>query len=165
MRDKKTHDTRHTHTHTRHTHTHTHTSLQTMFSATNELTNTWMRARLHAQVLSNPDAVKSAIESALPGKRVEMVAMSDLTFDQQMHLMQRTRVLVGPHGAGLAMLMYLPKGAGIVECTDNPPPFSSARSVAHIFWQCVSPLFPPATQESLLHCSALVVGSDTLWSI
>jgi hypothetical protein len=94
--------------------------------------------RTSEQVLRNPDDVKSAIESALPGKRVELVHLDGMTFDEQMKLMRRTRVLVGPHGAGLALLLYLPKGAGIVEATSHPPPYGMKRSVAHIFWQYVS---------------------------
>ena len=94
--------------------------------------------RTSEQVLRNPDDVKSAIEGALPGKRVELVHLDGMTFDEQMKLMRRTRVLVGPHGAGLALLLYLPKGAGIVEATSHPPPYGMKRSVAHIFWQYVS---------------------------
>jgi capsular polysaccharide biosynthesis protein len=94
-------------------------------------------ARTHARIqsLANPNEVKSAIENVLPGKRVELVSMSDMTFEQQMILLQRTRVLVGPHGAGFAMLLYLPKGSGVVEFTNHPPPYGGGRSVAHIFWQ------------------------------
>lgn len=93
------------------------------------------REKATKRVLRNAQAVKSAIESALPGVKVETVSLDALTFAAQMQLMWRTAVLVGPHGAGMSLLLFLPRNAGVVESTSHPPPFGSSRSVAHIFWQ------------------------------
>eukprot|EP00036_Acanthoecidae_sp_10tr_P010673 CAMPEP_0182917802 /NCGR_PEP_ID=MMETSP0105_2-20130417/1715_1 /TAXON_ID=81532 ORGANISM="Acanthoeca-like sp., Strain 10tr" /NCGR_SAMPLE_ID=MMETSP0105_2 /ASSEMBLY_ACC=CAM_ASM_000205 /LENGTH=489 /DNA_ID=CAMNT_0025054821 /DNA_START=14 /DNA_END=1483 /DNA_ORIENTATION=+ len=93
------------------------------------------RSSATKRVLRNGDAVKRAIESALPGRKVELVTLDRMSFVSQMRLLHRTAVLVGPHGAGMSLLLFLPRGAGVVESTSHPPPWGSQRSVAHIFWQ------------------------------
>jgi hypothetical protein len=93
------------------------------------------RATATKRVLRNSIQVKSAIEGLVPGVKVVLVSLNGLTFTDQIHLMWRTAVLMSPHGAGMSLLLFLPKGAGVLESTSHPPPFGASRSVAHIFWQ------------------------------
>ncbi len=65
----------------------------------------------------------------------EPVAFEELNLKQQIELMQETKVLAGLHGAGLTNLMFLPKGATVLEFMPeefaayaHPFPY---RSLAH----------------------------------
>ena len=49
------------------------------------------------------------------GMPVREAVMETLSFHQQIHLMRKTRVLVGPHGVGETNMMFMPQGSQILE--------------------------------------------------
>jgi capsular polysaccharide biosynthesis protein len=68
----------------------------------------------------------------------EKVQMERLAFSQQVALMRQTAVLVAPHGAGLANMMFCPTGARVVEIADlefpNPNFYALAAAMGHSYW-------------------------------
>jgi capsular polysaccharide biosynthesis protein len=50
---------------------------------------------------------------------------------QQIAMLQDAQLFVGPHGAGLTQLLWLPAGAHVVEITPHPP--FAGRNVANIY--------------------------------
>ena len=64
--------------------------------------------------------------------------MEDLTFQEQVKLMQETSVLIAPHGAGMTNMMFCPQGAKIVEIADlsfpNPNFYALASAMQHQYW-------------------------------
>ncbi|MGH7441836.1 MAG: glycosyltransferase family 61 protein, partial [bacterium] len=49
----------------------------------------------------------------------EAVVAEDLDFNEQVRLFSRCSVLLSNHGAGLANLLFLPKGAWVIECRKD----------------------------------------------
>jgi hypothetical protein len=70
--------------------------------------------------LVNEDEVWALLREA----GFERVYMETLSFEQQVQLMQETAVLVAPHGAGLANMLFLDPSACVVEIAvkDYPSP-------------------------------------------
>ena len=66
------------------------------------------------------------------GHTVVMAHLGSMTWHEQIIMLERTDVLVSPHGAGLALMMFLPRGATVVEISSHPPPWPG-RSVANIY--------------------------------
>jgi len=68
----------------------------------------------------------------------ERVFMEDLDFPAQVRLMQRSAVIVAPHGAGLTNMIFCPEGADIVEIADpgypNPNFYALSAAMGHRFW-------------------------------
>lgn len=89
------------------------------------------KSRHISRKLVDPAGLGAAIERGA-GVPVTVVTLDDMTFEEQARLLRKTRVLVGSHGAGLALCTLMHAGAGVVELTDHPPPFRT-RSVANIF--------------------------------
>lgn len=89
------------------------------------------RGRGRNRVLQEPQKLAVALEGACKAK-VSAVSLAALSFARQLELMQRTDVLVGPHGAGLTHILHLPPHAAVVELTNTPPP-QPGRSVANIY--------------------------------
>ena len=68
----------------------------------------------------------------------ERVHAEELTFDEQVRLMQEAAVLCGPHGAGLTNMVFCPPGTDVVEIADlsfpNPNFYALATAVGHRYW-------------------------------
>lgn len=69
------------------------------------------RRRQVLRQISNEEEV----ERILQAHGFETVFFEDLTFEEQIKLMQETAVLIGLHGAGLTNMMFLNPGAKIIE--------------------------------------------------
>lgn len=66
----------------------------------------------------------------LKQKEFQIIYAEKLSFKEQVQLMQKTKLLLAPHGAGLANIMFLKKGNHVIEMIDedfakfkNPMPF------------------------------------------
>lgn len=68
----------------------------------------------------------------------ERTFMEELTFGQQVALMQETSVLLAPHGAGLTNMIFCPRGAHVVEFADlgfpNPNFYALSCAMGHHYW-------------------------------
>jgi len=92
------------------------------------------RARAAGRKITNEDTLWPALKE----RGFERVFMEDLDFVAQLRLMQRTAVMVAPHGAGLTNMMFCPEGADIVELADpgypNPNFYALSAAMGHRFW-------------------------------
>jgi len=61
----------------------------------------------------------------------DIISMESLSFEEQVRLMSEAIVLVGPHGAGLANMVFSPKGLTIVEFVLPSFPNSDYYSLAN----------------------------------
>ena len=65
----------------------------------------------------------------------EKVRMEEQDFADQVAIMQGTRILLAPHGAGLTNMLFCPAGATIVELGDpefpNPNFYAMAGALGH----------------------------------
>lgn len=59
----------------------------------------------------NEDEVLAELE----GLGVQMVVLEDLRFSEQMDLFRHARMVIGPHGAGLANIVFCREGTKVVE--------------------------------------------------
>ena len=75
------------------------------------------------------------LEPLLRDRGFELVAMERLSFDGQVELMARTKVLLAPHGAGLANMLFCPPGALNCEIADpaypNPNFYAMSAALGH----------------------------------
>lgn len=92
------------------------------------------RARARGRKLLNEDVLWPALRQY----GFERVFMEDLDFPAQVRLMQRSAVIVAPHGAGLTNMIFCPEGADIVEIADpgypNPNFYALSAAMGHRFW-------------------------------
>ncbi|RUR31310.1 glycosyltransferase family 61 protein [Vreelandella nanhaiensis] len=92
------------------------------------------RAKASRRKLVNEEEIWSLLEP----HGFERVFMEELTFQEQVKLMQETSVLMAPHGAGLTNMMFCPPGAQIVEIADlsfpNPNFYALASAMKHQYW-------------------------------
>lgn len=92
------------------------------------------RAGAARRRLLNEDEVWPLLASA----GFDRVRMEDLSFTEQVELMQQTSVLVGLHGAGLTNMLACPAGADVVEIADlsfpNPNFYAVASAASHRYW-------------------------------
>jgi hypothetical protein len=78
------------------------------------------RAEATYRRLVNEDEVWALLQEA----GFERVFMEDISFEDQVRLMQETAVLITPHGAGLANMLFLHPSARVIEVAiaDYPSP-------------------------------------------
>lgn len=92
------------------------------------------RARARGRRLLN----ETQLWPQLVSRGFERVMMEDLAFPEQVRLMQETAVLVAPHGAGIANMIFCPEGADVVEIADvgypNPNFYAMAVALSHRYW-------------------------------
>ena len=92
------------------------------------------RASAARRRLVNEDEVWALLEP----EGFERVEMERLSFEEQVALMRETRVLLAPHGAGLANMVFCPRGADIVELANMSAPspnfYALASGLEHRYW-------------------------------
>lgn len=68
----------------------------------------------------------------------EKAFMEDLSFPEQVQMMQQTRILLAPHGAGLTNMLFCPEGGHVVELADpdfpNPNFYALASALGLGYW-------------------------------
>ncbi|MFB0613899.1 glycosyltransferase family 61 protein [Aurantiacibacter poecillastricola] len=68
----------------------------------------------------------------------ERILMEDLDFAEQVRLMQETRILMAPHGAGLTNMLFCPPGGHVVELADpgfpNPNFYALSCALDLDYW-------------------------------
>ena len=65
------------------------------------------------------------VRSLVSGLGFETVTFEDLDFTDQIRLMQETRLLIGPLGAGFANCMFMPRGGGVYELRPEKSTWNS----------------------------------------
>ena len=88
------------------------------------------RARANYRRLPHPAEVRACLQQG--GRAVSLWTVGNEPMHEQVRRAHGARALVGPHGAGLTHLLWLPERAGLVEVTFHHAAGAS-RSVAHIF--------------------------------
>lgn len=69
------------------------------------------RRKVGIRTLANENETQSVLEDF----GYQHVVMEDLTFPEQVSLMQKVRYLVSVHGAGLTNMMFMPEGSSVLE--------------------------------------------------
>jgi capsular polysaccharide biosynthesis protein len=91
------------------------------------------RAKARFRRLENEDA----IWPHLAARGFEKVFLEELSFREQVRLMQEARVVAAPHGAGLTNMMFCPEGTAIVEIASlgfpNPNFYALAAAMGHSY--------------------------------
>lgn len=81
---------------------------------------------------------ETALWAMLEPRGFEKVFMEDLAFPDQVALMQQTRVLLAPHGAGLTNMLFCLEGGHVVELADpgfpNPNFYNLASGLGLHYW-------------------------------
>jgi capsular polysaccharide biosynthesis protein len=98
---------------------------------------------------------------------VEAVVMEDLTFDEQIDLMNETSLIVGPHGAGLTNMIACHAGTRIVEVADlsfpNPNFYALASALDHRYSIVGAASIgdgPPLHRDLVVDASAVFAAID-----
>ena len=89
------------------------------------------RSRARFRRLENEEEIWPLFEA----RGFERAWMEDLDFAAQVKLMSETKVLAGPHGAGLTNMMFCPEGAHVIEIAwlgfPNPNFYAVAAAMGH----------------------------------
>ena len=92
------------------------------------------RASAKGRQISNEMSLRPALEA----EGFETILMEELTFEEQVCLMQETRVVVAPHGAGITNILLCAEGAQLVEMADgdfpNPNFYALACALGIGYW-------------------------------
>lgn len=92
------------------------------------------RSASRGRRLLNEDRLWAMLEP----RGFERVRMEDLDFTAQVELMQQTRILLAPHGAGLTNMIFCPPGGHVVEMADpgfpNPNFYALSCGLGLDYW-------------------------------
>ncbi len=100
------------------------------------------RSRARRRKIAN----EAELWAGLAGRGFERVFLEDLTWSQQMAAFRAARVIVAPHGAGLANLVFAKPGAQVVELFNR-------AYVNGCYWQL-------AALRQLDYCPVISPGSE-----
>lgn len=109
------------------------------------------RARSRGRKIVNEEEVAEF----LADRGYRRVFTEDMTFAEQVAMMQQAEVLVSQHGAGLTNLIFLPRGARVLELFRRPPGGGASSTVA----ERLGPTYPRLAAAVGMHyycmlCSA-----------
>jgi len=74
-----------------------------------------VRRNAKQRMIANEDALHRALQRAFPAADVVRCDFAAMPLAELARLLQRCRLLVGMHGAGLTLQMFLPPGAALLE--------------------------------------------------
>ena len=97
---------------------------------------------------------EAAVIAALARQGVMPVRLERLTFATQVALFRHAELVVAPHGAGLANLVFAPPGCAVVELVMDAYPHWAFRRLAALGgldYDCVIGRSPPAPPGTWLH--------------
>jgi capsular polysaccharide biosynthesis protein len=97
------------------------------------------RAKANKRKIINETGLVNTIEKL----GYQAVFMEDISFIQQVKLMQGTKVLLGAHGAGLTNMLFMPAGSVVVEIrkegdSHNNCFFSLASALGHRYYYVIA---------------------------
>jgi hypothetical protein len=121
------------------------------------------RAKTNKRRISNEVYVVSMIEKL----GYQTVTMEDLSLTSQINLMKNTKVLLGPHGAGLTNMIFMPTGSVIVEIrkegdSHNNCFFSLACALGHKYYYLLTSCSPIGLKKSEYFAEDFVVDVSDL---
>lgn len=90
-------------------------------------------------IYNRPDIVKAVEATGVPFEEVN--SMAKLSFAEQVHLMAGTGILIAPHGAALANIMFLPAHAVVIEMFPYLMKKNTYRYLSHLFDLVYYPLY------------------------
>lgn len=92
------------------------------------------RAKALRRKLLNEDDIWPILESM----GFEKVFMEDMSFSNQVLLMQQAAIVVAPHGAAITNIMFCQPGTHVLEIADlsfpNPNFYALASAMGHHYW-------------------------------
>ena len=84
-------------------------------SRQNYVTHARNPAAVVRRKIANEPELETALRTRNPDFRIRSVRLERLSVEQQVRLVASSDVMVGMHGAGLALAVFLPEQAGLVE--------------------------------------------------
>lgn len=92
------------------------------------------RAKAQRRKLLNEDDIWPLLQE----KGFEKVFMEELSFREQITLMQESKIVMAPHGAAITNVLFCQPGTHIVEIADlsfpNPNFYALASAMSHNYW-------------------------------
>jgi hypothetical protein len=87
--------------------------------------------RVHSRKYAeHDDLVRGLAKFGLP---IRVAILEKLSFPEQINLMRNTAILLGPHGAGVTNMIFLPKGSAILELYPKGFYCRVFRAMARVF--------------------------------
>ena len=96
---------------------------------------------------------EDAVEACLREYGFETIVPETLSFRQQVEAFARARVVVGPHGAGLTNMMFVPSGLVVVDLIQRSRMsasysyWSMAEQLAHEYWYITTEERPQVSKK------------------
>jgi hypothetical protein len=90
---------------------------------------------------------EAVVEDILRRSGFEVVAAENLSVSEQISMFANTAILIGPHGAGLANSVFMPKGSHIVEFMPDDYTFPFFQNLACICGINYSSILTPTLRQ------------------
>lgn len=88
--------------------------------------------RSQTRVLLNHTRLFDEVQATYPHVKVQSIDFANISFAEQLHVVQHTDILVGVHGAGMAHEMFLTPRSVLVEILPAGVNFKGYRNVADL---------------------------------
>lgn len=73
-----------------------------------------MKGVIKRKIENEQELINNMVKS-FPGDKVTGVQLDSLPFEKQLHTIANTDILIGMHGAGMTMSIFLPSTSGVIE--------------------------------------------------
>lgn len=88
--------------------------------------------RSKTRVLLNHTRFFDEVQATYPHVKVQSIDFANISFAEQLEVVQHTDILVGVHGAGMAHEIFLTPGSVLVEILPAGVNYKGYRNVAHL---------------------------------
>jgi capsular polysaccharide biosynthesis protein len=73
-----------------------------------------MKGVIKRKIENEQELINNMVKT-FPGDKVTGVQLDSLPFEKQLHTIANTDILIGMHGAGMTMSIFLPSTSGVIE--------------------------------------------------